>query len=655
MVDASTDPCTDFHQYVCGKSFKANPIPANEVAWGNASQLAIWNDTVLHKVLEEAAAKKEGLTPNEQKIGDFYAACMDESAANAAGVKPIQPLLDRVAAMKNKSELADVLAQQHIAFPAAWEGADNQTDVALLGFGPTPDFNDARQVVAGVDQGGLGLPGRDFYLNDDEKSKGIRTKYVAYIAKMLTLSGEPEAQAQGDAAHILALETSLAKLQMDNVARRDPKNLNNRFNLTEVKAHTPSFNWDNYLKAVGAPPSTLYIVTTPAFLKGLEPIIQQQPLDVWQAYLRWWLLSKAAGFLSTNFVDTQFDFIRTLYGVPEIQPRWRRCTARVDRYLGEALGQVYVQTAFSPEAKARAVQMVKDIEAALDKEISTSDWMQAATKEAAHAKLAAVMNKIGYPDQWRNYSSLTISRDHLIQNTEQANAFELHRQMAKIGKPLNRSEWSMTPPTVNAYEDPQTNTINFPAGILQPPFFDPKAPDSVNYGSEGAVIGHETIHGFDDQGRKFDLNGNLHDWWSPADTKAYDQRGDCIADEYTQMVPEAGTKQNGRLTQGEDTADNGGIHLALAALETDLTRQHQALDTKGADGVTNAQRFFLAYGNSWCDQIRPEAMRTIILTNPHSMPKYRVNNVISNMPEFAKAFGCKGGAPMVHTNQCRVW
>jgi endothelin-converting enzyme/putative endopeptidase len=442
---------------------------------------------------------------------------------------------------------------------------------------------------------------------------------------------------------------------MDNVARRDPKNLNNRFTLAQVKELTPSFRWDDYLKAVNSPPSSVYLVTTPAFFKGLEPIIQQQLLDVWQAYLRWWLLSKAAGSLSTNFVNNQFDFTRTLYGVPEIQPRWRRCTTRTDRYLGETLGQVYVQNSFSPEAKARAVQMVKDIEAALDKEIAASDWMQPATKEAAHAKLAAVMNKIGYPDRWRDYSTVSISRDSAIENIEHANTFESHRQMTKIGKPLDRTEWTMTPPTVNAYEDPQTNTINFPAGILQPPFFDPSEPDSVNYGSEGSVIGHETIHGFDDQGRKFDLNGNLHDWWTPADTKAYDKRGDCIAEEYTQEVPEAGTKQNGRLTQGEDTADNGGIHLSLMALEADLARQHQSLDTKGPDGVTNEQRFFLAYANSWCEQIRPEAMRTIILTNPHSMPKYRVNNVVSNMPEFAKAFNCKADKPMVHTTQCRVW
>ncbi|MEO8724692.1 MAG: M13 family metallopeptidase [Acidobacteriaceae bacterium] len=655
MVDTAIDPCVDFHQYACGKSFAENPIPANEVAWGSASKLAIWNDTVLHQTLDDAAARKQGRGANEQKIGDYYEACMDEQKIDAAGIKPLEPLLNRIAAIKEKSELAEVLAQLHTAFPAAWSGSDNQTNAALFGFGPTPDYNDARQVVAGVDQGGIGLPGRDFYLNNDEKSQGIRAQYVAHISKTLAMSGEPEAQAQQDAANILALETALAKLQMDNISRRDPKNLNNRYTLAQLKALTPSFDWDTYLKAVAAPASPVYLVTTPAFFKGLEPLIQQQPLEIWQAYLRWHLLSKASGYLSANFVNEQFAFIKGLYGVQEIQPRWRRCVAFTDRDLGEALGQAYVARAFSPEAKARAKKLVNDIEAALGRDITAVDWMQPSTKTAAHAKLAAVVDKIGYPDVWRDYSALEITPDSLLTNVERATAFESHRQMSKIGKPLDRAEWIMTPPTVDAYEDPQTNTINFPAGILHPPFFDASMPDSVNYGSEGAIMGHETIHGFDDQGRKFDLNGNLHDWWSAADAKAYDQRGDCIAEEYTQMVPEAGVKQNGRLTQGEDTADNGGANLALMALRQSLASQGQTLDTKGQDGLTNLQRFFLAYASSWCEQVRPEAMRTAILTNPHSMPKYRVNNVVANMPEFTKAFSCKAGQPMVHAKRCRVW
>lgn len=655
MVDTSLDPCDDFQQYACGKYFAQNPIPADEVAWGVASELNIWNETVLRKTLEEAAANKGTRSPNEQKIGDYYAACMNESAIDAAGVKPLKPLLDRIAAMKSKSELAEVLAQQHLAFPAAWSGNDNQTDVALLGFGPQPDFNDARQVVAGLDQGGMGLPGRDFYLKDDEKSKEIRSKYLTYISRLLVLSGEPEAQARKEADSILALETEFAKLAMDNISRRDPKNLNNRFTLVQVKALTPSFGWDVYLTAIGAPSSSVYLITSPVFFKGLEPIIKQTSLPTWQAYLRWFLLYKSANYLSANFVQERFEFRKALTGAQAIQPRWRRCSAFADRDLGEALGQVYVARAFTAESKARVLQLVKDIEASLDRDITASEWMQASTKEAAHAKLAAVLNKIGYPDHWRDYSALIITPDNLVENVERSTAFESRRQMSKIGKPLDRTEWIMTPPTVDAYEDPQTNTINFPAGILQPPFFDASQPDSFNYGSEGAVIGHETIHGFDDQGRKFDLNGNLHDWWTEADTKAYDQRGDCIADEYTQMIPEVGVKQNGRLTQGEDTADNGGANLALMALEQRLTQQGSTLDAKGDDGLSNLQRFFLGYANSWCEQVRPEAMRTQVLTNPHSIPKYRVNNVVSNMPEFAKAFSCKAQKPMVHAKQCRVW
>jgi putative endopeptidase len=655
MVDLSVDPCDDFQQYACGKYFAENPIPADEVYWGVASQLSIWNETVLRKTLEEAAADKGTRSPNEQKIGDYYTACMNEAAIDTAGVKPLKPLLDRIDAMKSKSELGEVLAQQHLAFPAAWLGDDNATETALLGFGPQTDYNDARLVVAGLDQGGMGMPGRDFYLKDDEKSKQIRASYLTYISSVLVISGVPEADAHKQADSILALETEFAKLSMDNISRRDPKNLNNRFTLAQVKALTPSFQWDTYLSAISSPASPVYLVTTPNFFKGLEPLIQQTSLASWKAYLRWFLLFKSAPYLSANFVQARFEFRKALTGAQAIQPRWRRCSAFADRDLGEALGQVYVQRAFTAESKARVVQLVKDIEAALDQDIAASQWMQPATKEAAHAKLAAVLNKVGYPDQWRDYSALTITPNSLVENVERSTAFESRRQMNKIGKPLDRTEWFMTPPTVDAYEDPQTNTINFPAGILQPPFFDPAQPDSFNYGSEGAVIGHETIHGFDDQGRKFDLNGNLHDWWSDADTKAYDERGDCISDEYTQVIPDIGVKQNGKLTQGEDTADNGGLYLALMALEANLGRKGSTLDAKGDDGLTNLQRFFLGYANSWCEQVRPEAERTQVLTNPHSIPKYRVNNVVGNMPEFAKAFSCKAGKPMVHAKQCRVW
>ena len=396
-------------------------------------------------------------------------------------------------------------------------------------------------------------------------------------------------------------------------------------------------------------------MTSPDFFRSTEQLIQSEPLDHWKAYFRWQLLNGLAGAMSEDFVNEDFTFVpQTLFGAKELQPLWRRCIQSEDRDIGQLLGQAYVARAFPPESKERVQQMVNALKVALGQEIDSMDWMSPQTKKQARIKLAAQIDKIGYPDHWRDYSALEIGDNHLV-NVEHSAAFEMDRQLKKIGKPLDRTEWGMTPPTVNAYEDAQTNTINFPAGILQPPFFDPTKDDSVNYAAAGAVIGHETIHGYDDQGRKFDANGNLRDWWTEDDAKAYDKRGDCIADEYTEFVPEAGVQQNGRLTQGENTADNGGIHLALSALDTDLKAKGQTLDTKGDDGLTALQRFFLSYANIWCGNLRPEMMRTILLMNPHPLDKYRVNNVVSNMSEFAKAFGCHKGQPMVRENACRVW
>jgi endothelin-converting enzyme/putative endopeptidase len=656
MVDSSVDPCTDFFHYACNVRIKNSPMPPDEIFWGSFSKIAKWNDEQLHKALDEIAAKKTGRTPNEQKIGDYYRACMDEKKLDADGVNPIKADLAMVESLRSTTQLASLMAMLHTKYRAAWLAGDNQTGAPMFGFGQTPDYNDAQSVVAMVDQAGLGLPNRDFYLNNDEKSTKIRADYVAHIIKMLQFTGESEAQAKADADKILKLEMALATVQMDNISRRDPKNLNNRYTLAQLKSLTPSFNWDTYMKAVGAPAIKMYIVTSPKFFTALEEQIKQQPLDVWKAYLRWNVIHRAADYLSPAIELEDFNFYdKSLYGQQELAPRWRRCANRIDRDLGEALGQAYVQRAFSPESKARAKQLVEDIKQALGRDIDSIDWMQPQTKQAAHAKLAAMLDKIGYPDKWRDYSALRIATDSYLANVQRSTTFEFKRQLNKIGKPLDRYEWTMTPPTVNAYEDPQYNTINFPAGILQPPFFDAQMSDTVNYAAIGAVIGHEIIHGFDDQGRKFDKDGNLRDWWTEADAKAYDQRGDCVAEEYTQMVPEAGVKQNGRLTQGEDTADNGGIHLALSATEAQLKRKGKTLDTKGDDGLTNLQRFFLSYATIWCGEIRPEAIRTIVLTNPHSIDRYRVNNVVANMPEFAQAFSCKPGQSMVHEKKCRVW
>ncbi len=448
----------------------------------------------------------------------------------------------------------------------------------------------------------------------------------------------------------------MAHAQMDNISRRDPNKLNNRYTLVQLKALAPNFNFDAYLSALGSPATSLYIVSSPDYFRALNTLLGSENMEAWKIYLRAHLLLEASHTLGDKWRDVNFAFDKQLTGRKTQSPAWRRCTGAVDANLGEALGEVYVTRVFPPENKARVLGMTHDVEAAMGRDIDNAAWMQPQTKKEAHLKLAGIIEKIGYPDKWRDYSSLMIDRESFPIDIEHATAFELKRQLAMINKPLDKTQWGMTPPTVDAYEDPTTNTINFPAGILAPPFFDAKQDDVINYGSEGAVIGHELTHDFDDQGRKFDHLGNLRDWWTPADAAAYEARGVCIANEYTGSVPGIpGVTQNGKLTQGEDTADNGGIYLALSALTDDLRKQGKTMNDKDASGLTNSQRFFLAYGNSWCEQFRPEAARTLIMTNPHSLPELRVNNVVGNMPEFSKAFGCKAGQPEVHQQSCRVW
>ena len=657
-VDTKAEPCDDFYKYADGKWLGTHPIPADQVEWGVASPLQLWNETVLLQALEANPPSKPNRTPNEQKVGDYYFACMDTKAIDAHTAQWLKPELDRIAVIKDRAGFADEVAHLHQTVPGAWEGNDNATNAPLFGFSGSPDFDDASRNVAEIDQGGMALPGRSFYLDDDAKAKEIRAKYLKHIANIFALSGEKPEQAKASADVVLAIETDLAKLAMDPVARRDPKNLNNKMSLAEVKALTPSFDWDLYFKLVKAPSSPHYIVTAPAFFKGLESLLNQHPLEHWKTYLRWWVLHGNAPALSEAFVNENFDFFsRTLFGAQELLPRWRRCVRATNGILGEALGQVYVARAFPASSKERVLQLVQDLQKVLAKDIEDAAWMTPATKKQAQEKLHATLNKIGYPDKWRDYSTVSVVPSSYLLDRQHTSAFEFQRWVNKIGTPLDRTEWGMTPPTIDAYEDAQSNTVNFPAGILQPPFFDPQQGDPVNYGAVGAVIGHEIIHGFDDQGRKFDAKGNLRDWWTESDSKAYDERGKCISDQYTQEVPEAGpgVKQDGRMTQGEDTADNGGLHLALLALQSALAREGKGLSDKGPDGFTNLQRFFLSYAFVWCEQYRPELIRTLVLTNPHSYPKYRVNNVVSNMPEFKQAFSCHEGQKMVHQNFCRIW
>jgi putative endopeptidase len=658
LVDKSLDPCNDFYQYSCNKWLTSNPIPPDQVFWSTGSGLQLWNENLLRETLEAAGSNDPKRTAVQQKIGDYYAACMDESGIEAKGVAPLKPELDRIDALKSKKDLTLEIVHQHRIYPGAWQQGDNQSNSPFFGFTGSQDYDDASKVVAQIDQGGLSLPSRDYYLNTDDKSKEILKKFHAHVQKMFVLAGESESQASTDADTIVELESAMATPQMDNVKRRDPKNINNKMTLAQLRTLEPSIDWDAYLKAVNAPASEHYIVSAPDFFRAEEKLIQEHPLEHWKTYLRWQVIHRSAPYLTKAMVDENFDFFaHTLAGAEEQQPRWRRCVRAADRDLGEALGQAYVDRAFPPASKARTIAMVHDIETALSSDIESLSWMSPETKKQAIVKLKGIEDKIGYPSHWRDYTSVKIVRDSYLHNDEQATVAEFERYVAKIGKPVDRTEWTMTPPTINAYYDPQLNTINFPAGILQPPFFDPSKDDAVNFGAIGMVIGHEIIHGFDDQGRKFDAKGNLRDWWTAEDAKQYDERGKCISDEYTQDVPEAGegVKQNGLLTQGEDTADNGGIHLALAATEAALKKDGKSLDDKGPDGWTYRQRFFLSYAYSWCANVRPQIARLVVTTDPHSLPVFRINNVVSNMSEFQQAFGCKAGQKMVRANACRVW
>ena len=657
MVDRDLNPCSDFFQYSCSKWLKANPIPSDQPGWGTFNSLALWNIAAVRETLEQASGTTPNRTSVEQKVGDYYASCVNESAVNQAGLAPLQPMLDRIAGLNDKAHLPELIAYIHQRIrPANLNFIDAQYQGVLFGIYAQPGFDDASITLATLDQSGMNLPAREFYLKNDEKSKEIRDQYVKHVTRMLELSGEPHAKAAADAQSVLAIETALANAAMDIVLRRDPKNQNNKMTLAQVQALTPSFSWKSYFAAMNAPASPQYLVTAPDFFRGVEKLISSEPLEHLQAYLRYSAAQIAAPFLSDALVDENFNFYgRTLSGTQTMQPRARRCSYSADIDLGEAVGQAYVARYFPPENKARMLDMVKAIEAALDDDIENATWMSPPTKKLAHQKLAAQIDKIGYPDKWRDYSSVDIKRDDYLGNVQRASAFEIGRRLSKFGQPTDRQEWNMTPPTVNAYEDAQSNTINFSAGILQPPFFEAAQSDAVNFGAIGAVIGHEIIHGYDDQGRKFDAQGNLRDWWTADDAANYDKRDECITDEYTQDVPEAGVKQNGKLSAGEDTADNGGIHIALGGLKGKLESQGRDLDSMTKDGLTELQTFFLSYAHVWCGQQRPEAARTAVMSQGHSLGRYRINNVVANMPEFAHAFGCKSAQPMVHVNACRVW
>jgi endothelin-converting enzyme/putative endopeptidase len=645
IMDPTADACVNFYQYACGNFAKLYPIPPDKSSYGGFSIVYDYTQSILKGLLDQVAQTSAQHSANEQKIGDYYASCMDEDAIDAKGLQPLQPELDRIAALSSKKELTDLLAH------------DQMINVgAFFSYGEQQDFADARKQIAEVDQGGLGLPERDYYFRTGDDAEKTRKQYVEHVAAMLQLLGEPADKAAADAQRIMTLETALAKVSMDVTSRRDPKSVYHLLPAAKITELTPGIDWPKLFADTGVPGITELNVANPEFFKGLQAILESTDLDTIKAYLRWQLISSIPEYALPKALskeDFKFNGLE-LRGQPEQRARWKRCAAATDNAMGEAVGQVYVAENFPAASKAFMLQMVHDIEAAMGTELEGQAWMSDPTKKTAEAKLHLVANKIGYPDQWRDYSTLTVVRGDAIGNTLRAADFENKRELNKIGKPVDRGEWITTPATVNAFYNPSMNDINFPAGILQAPFYDPHATDAEIYGHIGAIVGHELTHGFDDEGSQFDGYGNLSGWWSADDRKKFDAMTDCEVQEYGNFTAVGDVKLNGKLTLGENTADNGGLRLAYSAFLADAQRKGIDLNAK-QDGFTPAQQFFLAFGQNWCNNQRPESIRLQAQTDPHSIDEFRANGVVQNLPAFGEAFGCKVGQPMMPANACHVW
>lgn len=641
-MNTDADACTDFFEYANGNWVKNTPIPPAYSRWGSFNILQDNNQQVLHTILEDVSKAKNPKGSDAQLIGDFYATCMDEATIEAAGTTPLQKYFKEIDKINNAESVAKTVAMLHAAgLPS------------LFGFGVQADAKNSTMNIANAGQGGLSLPNRDFYTKDDAKSVETRTKFVEYVTNMFKLLGDGADAASANAKTVMDVQMRLAKASKAPVELRNPEARYNKKSLDELASLTPNFSWKTYMKIRGVPPVKEVNVGQPAFFTEVDKMITDVPADQWKTYFRWMVLNASAGLLPKAFVDENFNFFsRYLQGAKEQQPRWRRCVGATDGAVGEALGKEFVKKNFTPEAQKRMGELIDNLFAAYRERIPTLNWMSPETRQKALAKLNSYQRKIGFNSNPRGYAGLRIDRKSFFENARSVSKFEIARNLRDAGQKVDKTRWGMTPPTVNAYYNPSFNEIVFPAGILQPPFFNFAADDAINYGAIGAVIGHEITHGFDDQGSQFDADGNLKSWWTKEDRSLFDERAMCVSNQFSAYEIQPGLNINGKLTLGENIADLGGLSISFAAYQKSLEGKAKPANI---DGFTSEQRFFLGYAQVWSTKATPEFERNQVLTDSHSNARYRVNGPLSNLPQFANAFGCKQGAKMVRQDVCKIW